>query len=325
MLYLIQNITKNHEIKMSHTTNNNYSNNYSNINYSSFNNNKPKAYKPKKNFMIYPSEKFILRNTINNNNGYLYHKEKKTIEPKLDFNSKSPIFDITSLRSSREEIEEKLNQIENDYGKTLKKLKTGGKESIIISRDDDKFERKNVESRPFRKANLIRFSQTSVSPTLNSSDTTIDKLKDELILLGWDKKADPLRIVIMPDDKATSLDNRRLLALRLASTNDQEKPFKIEIFGHTEIADNATYCSIASGFKCLPNGVLLRNLCKDHCKELGIISGSYGELVKMRMYQSGESAKDCYGFDSTQIINTNDRKIKYYETVEQSNLFSKKT
>ncbi|GAB4187370.1 MAG: hypothetical protein Tsb0015_05990 [Simkaniaceae bacterium] len=228
-------------------------------------------------------------------------KKSSYIPSSFRYRKEERINSNTQKRKNIDVFDIEEAQIEKDYKKIRKKEKLPKHELI-----------ENIAISSIRK---IRFSQLYVDGKIRTGET-LEELKEKIQNTGWDTRY-PLHVVAMPDLEFTSLDNRRLYALKeIAEENPaQDIPNVNAILDFFEDpADKLTFNGVFTRIKDSHPSIL--ETIDSEAKKLGIPKNSYGYCVLGRMqgitpnestyYQLTKPQSDSpYGFDSKPIIKTN--------------------
>ena len=161
----------------------------------------------------------------------------------------------------------------------------------------------------------VRFSQDSICPFTTDS-LSIPALTDRLRKEGWDSRY-PITIVNMPDDRYTSLDNRRLFCAksvvttpiysgRVSLASYPSLEISAKAFEHSEKANRSDIQGMRNSYRAsrldrYPDSRPTLPEFKTFDPDLK--PGTYGELIILRMNTGeGDTYKSPLGFTNFPII-----------------------
>lgn len=145
----------------------------------------------------------------------------------------------------------------------------------------------------------LRFSQDSVDPLSSDNLNLFEVIKAK----GW-KQGNTIKIVMMPDDNLTSIDNRRLLAVKQIvreshSFFNARNAVQASKFQHQETTSNV----LQKQMKGLKVKVLKKGHLPAENSMLGIEAQSYGAMIYYRMRLGNKDAQETpYGFNEDPIV-----------------------
>jgi len=230
----------------------------------------------KRNF--YKSDKEVLKIESDLNLYFIKNKDKF---------SKEESFDKLISRLECDKKQTNVKQKENRKNKSSGKNKTANK---IENESSTRW----IDSNEIRS---IRYSQYSID-NKTQKGMELSELFQNMNADGW-KKETSIAVVVMPDGKPTSLDNRRLYTAKKIINTSPEKEFKIKI---TEWkADTAAPNKLLNTI--VHNYAVGKKLHSPDQLPPSIKEGTYAQAILLRANtREGNLQSGNYGFENDPII-----------------------
>ncbi|WP_420421528.1 hypothetical protein [Simkania sp.] len=180
---------------------------------------------------------------------------------------------------------------------------------------------KHVEHRniSLQAIDKMRFSQMYIDP--NTRDRkSIEELAQNIFTHGWDTNH-PLHIIGMPDMEFTSLDNRRLAALKLIREKHPTRDIPNVNVIVDFFEDKSDPMTLGAVFTRLEGHNFTKEAILLESKNLRMGENTYGHCVLARMYGNSEIESQHYrkhrqqtsqfGFDATPIVRDGNLKRQF--------------
>lgn len=202
---------------------------------------------------------------------------------------------IDNLFSDALEKSNQLNQADKQQQRRLRKIENKAAKQERMTKALDKGVKYHlvIPSHAVldaEKINSLRFSQDSICDQTRDG-MSLDKLREE-IKKGW-KKGESLRVVKMPDDKYTSLDNRRLFATKEICSNGSPTRIEADFYDHGDMAPQKLFNGIVHDYK---NSRKLDNI---NNIPPNIKPNTYGHCIALRINtRSGDLKSNNFGFST---------------------------